>query len=159
MLYLKRFRKQRTTKSQKIILIFFAILTLLIVPFNKAWSAMVVDSYDNYDPTVCQTINATVIISLTDTYITVATINPQHPSKETGTEINITGLRIDGLTDARLTRSGETDIVGVISSKQATSASITFDLTAAANGNWDLKLTNNLGEITIKHNAIEITGG
>lgn len=157
--YLKSFLIRKLPVRRKVLLIFLAISVLIILPPRKVWSSLIIDSYDNYDPAICQIINATVIISTTDTFIVISSIDPQHPPKEAAAEIYIVGERIDRLSDAWLIRDGQADIVGTIIDKQPESATIIFDLTSAVNGSWDLKLINDLSEVTIKHNAVEITGG
>ncbi len=119
-------------------------------PSITSWS-------DDYKANLCQTVHATVLTGDTATFITVTDIKPAHPDKAAGVELVVTGTHLDALTEARLAHTGVADIVGTIVNATPSSASISFDLTNAANGSWDLKLTNNLNQISLKNNAIEIT--
>lgn len=112
---------------------------------------------DDYDANLCQTVHATVITGSTADYITVTSVSPTHPGHDTDTELTVVGTNLDTLAEAKLTRSGETEILGTIQSKSATQAVLIFNLQNAVNGSWDLWLKNISGNISIKNNAIEVT--
>lgn len=117
---------------------------------------LILDTTDDYDPAVCQTVHAQITVTTSPTYIIVDVVEPRHLNKNYSDNVVFIGQRLDALTDIRFVRSGQPDIVGTIGTKDATTATVSFTLNDAQNGSWDLKVTNSNGEITIKHNAIEI---
>lgn len=119
--------------------------------------ATIISSTDDYQPSLCQTVNSIVVISNTPTFIILSDVSPRHPNSDFSGDMTIFGERLDLLASAKFVRTGEPDIIGTIVTQESSEALVTFNFASAANGSWDLIVTNIYGEVSYQHNAIEVT--
>jgi type II secretory pathway pseudopilin PulG len=120
--------------------------------------ASIVGYSDDYDPALCQTVHSIVNIGDTTTYITISDVTPRHPFSSFTGEFTFYGTNLDKLASAKFVRAGHADVVGEISVLEEDIARVIFNLNGAANGSWDLIVTNTSGETSVWNNAIEIIG-
>lgn len=131
-------------------------------PVGKTCPVTVVSSSNDYDPNLCQPVNAIVVTGNTSTLITIIDIKPKHPDKDTDATLTVSGTNLiytnlNLLGEAKLVK-GSVEILGTIIGHDNGSVTVTFNLAGAANGYWDLKIRNTNNETSVQHNAIEVTG-
>jgi len=75
--------------------------------------------------------------------------------------VTFSGVNLDPNTQAKLTKTGEADIIpqSVTGSTDGTRLTATFDLTGKTPGIWNFVVTNSIGQSTTLQNAFTIESG
>jgi hypothetical protein len=90
----------------------------------------------------------------------ITRVTPDRSANRNKTVLAVFGSNFYAGLEARLTRSGEQDIIAeTLALGSATQLAAEFDTREKSEGFWDLVLTNTDGQASSLANALEITGG